>query len=508
MPIIRGNTINHRVTVSESPNYARSESSIAVNPRNPYNMVAASKRFTDPSKYQFSLAVYTTFDGGHTWKETNNLELPPECQVDGGGTSDPALAWDISQYTDKNKKDIVNLVALPFKPVKITDPDNPDDPEKATTITVPTGIAVYQSTDGGNTWGSPTMIHQSVDPPPNGDRVDDKQWAVGDNNPSSPYFGRVYAAWDDGPGVGNSYLAFARTLDHGKNWIGMKDKNNGDQKAGANIPGIKDSGAPELSVASDGTIYIVWLGNNNSDVKFVKSIDGGDSFTEPMVVAKGIVPLSSPYLENIHRRSHLAGGSFRVVTVCTGCTGAANNVMFAWADYREGISRIYYRLSTDGGTTWEGPPSGQPLLVSQELISEKDQHEFHPQLISTPSGEIGCAFYEFGPKGRSGFPAVLENYLIDVVLAISVDDGKTFSDRITVTNYPWDPAINAPFSGGDKDVTFIGEYFGLDASPLGFFPLWTDTRTGMQEIFVARVNEIHTRLSGVNPATIPELGED
>ena len=112
-------------------------------------------------------------------------------------------------------------------------------------------------------------------------------------------------------------------LDHGKNWIGTKDKNNGDQKAGANIPGIKDSGAPELSVASDGTIYIVWLGNNNSDVKFVKSTDGGDSFTEPMVVAKGIVPLSSPYLENIHGRSHLTGGSFRVVTVCTGCTGGS-----------------------------------------------------------------------------------------------------------------------------------------------------------------------------------------
>lgn len=47
-------------------------------------------------------------------------------------------------------------------------------------------------------------------------REDDKQWSVGDNNPSSPYFGNVYAVWDDGPGVGNSKLAFARTADHGK----------------------------------------------------------------------------------------------------------------------------------------------------------------------------------------------------------------------------------------------------------------------------------------------------
>src|SRR5690349_16448215 len=140
---------------------------------------------------------------------------------------------------------------------------------------------------------------------------------------------------------------------------------------------------------------------------------------------------------------------FGVVTVCTGCTGAGNNVIFAWADYREGVSRIYYRRSGDGGITWEGPPSGRSLLIEKEMRSEKDQHEFHFQLISTSSGEIGCAFYEFGPKGRSGSPAALENYLIDIVLAISVDDGKSFSDRIKMTNYPWEPAVNAPLSGGD-----------------------------------------------------------
>jgi hypothetical protein len=131
----------------------------------------------------------------------------------------------------------------------------------------------------------------------------------------------------------------------------------------------------------------------------------------------------------------------------------------------------------------------------------------HPQLISTPSGEIGCAIYKFGPKGRSGTPLVWENSLIDVVIAISVDDGQTFSHRITVTDHPWDPAVGAPLPHGDPDVTFLGEYFGLDASTLGFFPLWTDTRTGMQEIFTARINEIHARLSGKNISIIPSLSE-
>jgi hypothetical protein len=470
---------NRRVTYSKSPKNARSESSIAINPRNPYNMVAASKRFTDPTKYEFSLAVYTTFDGGETWQETADLKIPSEWKS--SGTSDPALAWDVSQ----DGQDIVYLVALPFTP----------DPGPII------GIAVYQSTDGGRTWNPPKLIHKSVDP--DHGREDDKQWAVGDNNSFSPYFGNAYAVWDDGPGVGNSKLAFARTVDHGKTWIGLKD-----QKAGSDIPGVEDSGAAEPSVASDGTLYVVWLGNNDRDVKFVKSIDGGDSFTDPTVVAKGIVPLSYPYIEITHGWSHFPGATFRMGTYCTGCTSAGTNVIFAWADYREGISRIYYRSSTDGGNTWEGPPSGQPLLTGDDLVSDTDQQDFHPQLISTPSGEIACAFYEFGPKGRSGFPPVWENSLIDVVIATSVDDGQTFSSRLTVTDYPWDPTVGAPLSHGDPDVTFIGEYFGLDASTLGFFPLWTDTRTGMQEIFTARVNEVHTRMSGINPSIIPNLSGD
>ena len=48
---------------------------------------------------------------------------------------------------------------------------------------------------------------------------------------------------------------------------------------------------------------------------------------------------------------------------------------------------------------------------------------------------------------------------------------------------PWDPLVNPPFSHGDPHVHFIGDYFGLDAGDEDFAILWTDTRTGMQELF-------------------------
>jgi hypothetical protein len=437
---------NIRVTFDTNPDNARSESSIAVNPLNPNNMVAGSKRFTNPSQYQFSLAVYSTFDGGQSWTEAPPLTLLPGW----AGTSDPALAWDNQGHA--------YLVALPFGP-------GADTPL--------IGIAIYKSTDGGRTWGSPELIHQSED-----EGGDDKQWTMGDGNPNSPHYGNVYAAWDGG-GIGGAKLRFARTTDHGANWKGIK-VGGADQPAGTSLPGVSDSGSPEFAIASDGSVYIVWTAGEN--IKFVKSTNGGDSFSPPRDVASSITSLDN--LPATHGWHHFPGATFRVESFGTICSGSGSNLVVAWPDLREGVSRVYYRRSTDGGNTWQGPASGQPLLTGN-AISKANQHDFMPQLVSTPSGQIGCAFYELGPKdGGASAPR------IDVILAYSTDNGQTFSRRVTVTDNPWDPAVGAPFSHGDPEVTFIGDYFGLDASRLGFFPLWTDTRTGMQEIYTARVDEI------------------
>lgn len=422
---------NIQITHDTDPNNARSESTILVNPNNPQQIVAGSKKFTDIATYAFTLATAYSTDGGLIWQDSADIPIPG---VD--GNSDPALAWD----------DVGNvyLVALPF-----VSPANP------------VGIAVYKSVDGGAHWSAPNRIHSSPG--------DDKQWAAGDTNPSSPFHGRVYVVWDDG-----TTMRFARTLDQGGTWIGT-----GASSAGSSL--AIDSFSPEISVAADGTIYIVYInGQSGSQIKFVKSTDGGDSFSAPAIAAGGITSIrgSFPLTGNPATGSfpHFPGAIFRVLTVATGCTGLGNNIIFAWADGREGTagarqSRIYYRRSPDGGNNWLGPVSGQPLLTG---AIPANFHHFHPQIISDPYGVIGCAFYEFGPKPTTP--------LIDVIMAQSLDGGVTFCP-FTVTDQPWDPAVDAPLSHGDPTVTFIGDYFGLDASYQGFHPLWTDTRTNIQELW-------------------------
>ncbi|HYX31070.1 MAG TPA: hypothetical protein VE863_21215 [Pyrinomonadaceae bacterium] len=406
---------NRQVTFDTSLNNARSESCLVINPNNAQQIVGASKRFNNYKTYDFTIATSFSADAGVSWHDSAALMLLPGW----AGISDPALTWDDSGN--------VFLVALPFS----NPPGN-----------LQIGMAAYKSTDGGKTWGAPKLFHTSS--------IDDKQWAAADGNPASPFRGRVYAVWD-GPGG----LCFARTLDHGASWIGT-----GTSPAGISIAPLSFS--PEVNVAADGSVYVIF--QVGSEIKMVKSTDGGNSFHGTASPATGIGAF------NI---TTFPGGHFRVLTVPTACV-FGSTILVAWADNREGKSRIYYAASTNGGSTWITPPKGKPLLAS--LPFDNNLFHFHPQIVFRPDGVLACAFYEFGPKPVT--PS------IDTRMAVSFDKGVSFSQLITATSKPWDPSIDAPWAHGDPNLTFIGEYFGLDASEYGFYLLWTDTRTGIQELWM------------------------
>ena len=418
---------NIQVTHDSNPNNARSESAILINPNNPLQIVAASKKFKDIHTYDFTLATAYSTDGGRTWHDSADFVLPPPATV----MTDPTLAWD-----DGGNVFFVGLVG--------------NNPPAWNTI----GIVIYKSTDGGQTWGNPDLIHTSTG--------DDKQWAAGDTNPASPFHGRIYAVWDDG-----SQMRFARTKDNGATWVGTGTN------PVSNTSLASDSFSPEINVAANGDVYIVWIAG--SSIKMIVSTDGGDTFHAVTSPATGVTTLSAS-LPRPHGWPVLPGASFRVLTLPTACV-FNQTVVVAWDDFREGASRIYYALSTDGGNSWSTGASGQPLLTSSLSAT---LHHILPQIIVDPQGVIGCAFYEFGPKPTTP--------LIDVIMAQSFDGGATFN-HFTVTDQPWDPSVDAPWSHGDSNVTFIGDYFGIDASHRGFYPLWTDTRTSIQELFTAIVPE-------------------
>ena len=81
---------NIQVTHSAGPNNARSESSVAINPTDPKQLVSGSKKFHNILTYDFTLATEYSHDGGITWNESAPLALPAGATV----MTDPTLAWD------------------------------------------------------------------------------------------------------------------------------------------------------------------------------------------------------------------------------------------------------------------------------------------------------------------------------------------------------------------------------------------------------------------------------
>jgi hypothetical protein len=441
-------TGNVRATNS-APNEARSESCIAINRKDSSNLVGASKKFIDPAIYLHKLGPIYTFDGGDTWHEST---LPMQPGWD--GMTDPTVAYDRHGHA-----------------FLVGEPETFDHTKVGTSGDVTGhGMYVYRTSDGGKTWEQPKQLTT--------DTTDDKQWVVCDTHPSSPHYGNVYVAW----GAAEP-LKFARSTDHGVTWTGR----------GADPPGsllVPFSYAPDLSVSADGTLHIMWHNEGGTTINYIRSTDGGNTFEPQQTIVSGLTSLRNG-LPITDGWPHFDHGKFRVITIATSCAGSGGVVVVAWADIREGRSRIYYRRSLDHGATWEGPASGQPLLPT---VSFGDTHCFHPQIQANGTGVIGCAYYTFGLEAGQ--------YLINVQLAASWDDAATFSDFVTVTEQGWDPLLHPPFSHGDPNVHFIGEYFGLDADHEDFALLWTDTRTGYQELWS---DVVRTKRVQSHGPRIPEL---
>ena len=114
--------------------------------------------------------------------------------------------------------------------------------------------------------------------------------------------------------------------------------------------------APVITVSADGFIYVVSLGGN--EIQMLVSTDGGDTFQPSMTPpATGITTIQDVLPATDAGFPVFPDGTFRVLTDPTACS-AGPMVLVAWADYREGISRIYYARSNDAGATLDHWPVG------------------------------------------------------------------------------------------------------------------------------------------------------
>src|ERR1043165_5126871 len=245
------------VRITEPAAINPAEVTIAINPKNPDNMIAASFQTGHPPKPRAGSYHYVTFDGGKTWK---TVATPNPTNLVQG---DDVLAF--------SNDGVAYHVHLSFDGIRLARP-----------VRAENGMIVNVSKDGGSTWsdGTPAINHINTVIP-----FEDKPGLVVDNAPASGSKGNVYLAFTrfDVYGSSNpedhSQIYFTRSTDQGQTFsmpFRISDTGGDCLDSDNTVEGAVPAVGP------NGEVYVVWAGPLG--LVFDKSLDGGLTFGKDKVI--------------------------------------------------------------------------------------------------------------------------------------------------------------------------------------------------------------------------------
>jgi len=392
-----------RITEPDAINPA--EVTIAINPKNPDNMIAASFQTGRPPKPRAGSYHYVTFDGGKTWKTVSTPD--PKNLVQG----DDVLAF--------SNDGVAYHAHLSFDGIRLARP-----------VRAENGMIVNVSKDGGNTWteGTPAINHiNSVTP------FEDKPGLVVDNAPGSRFKGNVYLAWTrfDVYGSSNpehhSQIYFTRSTDQGQTFsmpFRISDTGGDCLDSDNTVEGAVPAVGP------NGEVYVVWGGPLG--LVFDKSTDGGLTFGKDKVI--GDIPGGWDFgIEGLSRANGMP------VTGVDLSNGPNKGTLYVnWIDARNGDPDVFVMSSPNGGETWTAP-----VRVNDDALKNGKAQFFTWMSIDPADGSVNVVFYD----RREG-----KGTATGLTLARSVDGGKTFvNHKIDV------PSFNV------NERVFFGDYSSISA---------------------------------------------
>ena len=391
--------------VSEPDAIAPAEVSIAINPKNPDNLVAASLAFGRPPRPRFGSYNYSSMDGGKTWKT-----IP---------VADPKNLTQGDDVVYFGADGIVYHIHLSFDGIRVARPKRAEN-----------GMLVETSVDGGLTWADPVAAinhENSVTP------FEDKPGIVVDNAPQSKYKGNVYLAWTRFDVYGSndpnchSNIYFTRSTDRGKSFtmpVNISDSTGDCGDSDNTVEGAVPAVAP------NGDVYIVWAGPLG--LVFKKSTNGGESFGKEKVISQ--MPGGWDFgMDGLERANGMA------ITGVDLSSGPNKGTLYVnWIDARNGDPDVFVMSSKDGGETWSAP-----VRVNDDPVKNGKAQFFTWMSVDPIDGSVNVVFYDRRDTEGTG---------TKVVMARSIDGGKTFVNH----------KIDTPSFKCD-DKAFFGDYSSISA---------------------------------------------
>jgi hypothetical protein len=273
------------------------EIAVVVNPKVPTHVLAGSNdyfyRFNNSTGIRQAIVptgFFTSMDAGTSWIDG---QIP---MLTGNGAGDPSPAFDarLSGSTAQTgwammaQLENVGGLSGPF---------------------VSQGhVSVSYSSNGGVSWSEPVIAMKGRGAgigPANQALFFDKEWLTVDNNPSSPFYGRAYLVAARylnvlQGGYGESPVFFAYSDNGGRTWSTPKEISGSNplctfQNTGPTGECDEDS-FPITEVAPNGDLVVHFQSGNvqtawetpdeyESTLMAVKSVNGGATFSPPVVIA-------------------------------------------------------------------------------------------------------------------------------------------------------------------------------------------------------------------------------
>jgi hypothetical protein len=314
------------------------ETSIAINPLNPLQIVAGA----NISNY------YYTVDGGNTW--TNGLLKSQEFGVWG----DPCIIFD-----DTGNTYFFHLAIPSF--------DQFID-----------RIVCQKSTDGGNSWSEPGSYTGLNSP-----KQQDKEWACADPIRK----GYFYVAWtqfdkyNSKKPEDSSNIMFSLSSNAGDSWSDAVriNRNAGDCRDSGNTV---EGAVP--CVGPNGEIYVGWSGPLG--IIFDKSTDGGNTWLND---DKHVCPQVGGWaydVEDLWRCNGLP------ITACDISNSQfRGSIYINFSDRRNGDDDvdIFLVKSSNGGNSWS-----KPIRVNTDAPGNKKQQFMSWMSVDPVTGNIYILFYD------------------------------------------------------------------------------------------------------------------
>ncbi len=239
------------------------------------------------------------------------------------------------------------------------------------------GIGAWKSLDGGVTWATGACVHNGAS--------DDRESGWSDNNPSSPFFGRMYVSWNNFS-VGSGALEVTFSTDNGATWHAPVVVSN-------TSTFIRDTQITG-DLSGNGTIYIAGMDEggggfpHNNINHIYRSTDGGNTWTNtytgPSFAGPGVG--ASGYFACMFTGSP-SGVYWRHEG--WGEPAALNNVVhLVYAQHGAGADAgdVYYIRSTDSGVTFSAP-----FKLNSDATTRP---QWQPNISVSPTGSLFATWYD------------------------------------------------------------------------------------------------------------------